>query len=53
VVGAEWRSAVKFTRDQRCVTVGQGGHEWSEQSGGVHLNFPESRDVFFFFFFFG
>jgi hypothetical protein len=38
----EW---IYFTIEQRCVTIGQGGSEWSEQSGGVPLNLLESRDV--------
>jgi hypothetical protein len=34
-----------FTIERRCVTIGQGGSEWSEQSGGVPLNLQESGDV--------
>jgi hypothetical protein len=44
-VGAQWRSAYECTREYRCVTVMAGGCRKSEQSGGVHVDAPESKDV--------
>jgi hypothetical protein len=45
-VVAQWRSAHECTRVCRQVTVREGGCSKSEQSVGVHVDSPESEDVF-------
>ena len=45
MVGEEWKTAFTLTREWRCVTVGQRGCRWLEQTGGVNLNLLESGDV--------
>jgi hypothetical protein len=43
VVGAEWKSAFKFSREQRCVMVRQGGDRWSEQRKRTAFKFTREQ----------